>query len=620
MKKINTSALTCLFCTLTIAQGYATGDVSGALEKVGTFSAPGRLTGAVIGPGAEKGSQLLYLDYMYIGSTLEIVAVNPKTGDTRNFQNPVVTESGAYGLTLGSDGNMYMGTLPHAHLYRLDTKAQKLEDLGIPAPGEQYIWDITAAKNKKIYGVTYPNCKLISYDPTTGRMQDLGRIDPNEKYARYIVSGNGNLLYISTGVVHSGIYTYDTTNGSISQILPEAYRGRGFYNIYRGANGIIYATGLGNSFRLANGIAIKLSKNQKVAPETTDAILSNRPTVSYSGSNGGLHTDSSVNKRKSAVSPHSYLPANRASQIFRLTAAPDGKLYGSSVLPLYFFSFDPATRKFTNLGKWGGGEVYSLLAHNGRILLASYSAQSVLMTYDPKAPVKPGKQQGSNPLYVSYKGADPGWRPMAITAGKNGYIYIGAVAGYGSLEGQLAIWNTKTNTVQSLLNLIPDQSISSLAAGKMNIIYGGTSVSGGAGTKPTQKDAVLFIFDTVSRKVTSRIIPVPGAHTITNLIVASDGQLFGFADQKLFEYDPATRHIKQLGRVNYGPLIYNSIATGPNNNLYGLASKGIYVIDPSTGKTRLLHTTPKPITSGGALVGNTFYFGSTSDIYQYRLP
>jgi hypothetical protein len=605
----STALLTSSSCTAAPADGF---------EKVGTFTAVGGVKGSAVGPGAAPDSQRLYLDYMYIGDTIEIVSVDPKTGRYQIFPNPVSTESGAYGLIQGPDGNMYAGSLPNAHLYRLDTKAQKLEDLGMPCPDEQYIWDITVAPDKKLYGCTYPNCKIFSYDPATGKMQDLGRMDKAEKYARYIAADDNGFVYVSTGTVHSGIVAYNIAEKTLQQILPEADRGRLFYMIYRGEDGKVYATGLGNTFVLDNGQATKLAKDQKAAAAQSKVRLPDGSLVKLSGEPGQQQIVT-VRDGKT-VESHPYPYAGRALNIFRLTASPDGTLYGSSVLPLYVFSANPKDGKFQTIGLWGGGEAYSLLVQNKKVLLASYSAKAILMSYDPAQKIAPGDKPGSNPLYLSYEGADHAWRPQAMIEGKDGKVYVGATAGYGALGGDIAIWDTQANTVNAVKNPIPDQSIASLAAADDTTIYGGTSIGGGGGSTPTQKEAVLFRFDTATQKVISQMAPVAGAGSITNLIMAPDNKLIGFAGDTLFVYDPKTQQVVHRQKASLGSLIYNSVLFGPDHRIYGLSSNGIFVIDPATYTVQLIAKAPETITSGGALTGNQFYFGSLGTVYRYELP
>jgi len=602
-----------------IHAAQAAENTESAFRKIGTFHAIGGVKGLATGPGSTPGSRLLYVDYMYIGDTIEIVAVDPVTGKLTTFANPVPGESGSYGLIEGPDGNMYMGSLPNAHLYCLDTKTQQLKDLGMPCPGESYVWDIAVAPDKKLYGVTYPRCKLFSYDPATKEMRDLGRMDPKEQYARYVAADDVGFIYVATGTVNGGIVAYNIATGKFAQILTDADRGRGFYKVYRGSDGKAYAIGFGHAFHLQNGHAVKLTEGEKAPPAQSKVLLADGSTVGIGGRPPAAQTIQTARGGK-VVKSIPYLYEGRALNIFRFTATPQGMLYGSSVLPLYFFSLDPQTSQFASIGYWGGGESYSLIPHRGKVLLASYSANAILMAYDPSRPLKAGGTINDNPVHASYEGADHAWRPAAMIEGKDGKVYAGATAGYGALGGTLAVWDTATNEVQAIENPVKDQSVASLAAAPDGSIYGGTSIGGGGGTVATQKEAVLFQFDPASHKVTSQLVPVPGAKSITDLLMTPQGKLMGFAGDTLFVYDPQTRQIIHRQKTALGGLIYNSVVIGADQQIYGLSSDGIFSINPQNYHVREIAKAPVKITSGGALVGNQFYFANLGTVYVYTLP
>jgi hypothetical protein len=69
-----------------------------------------------------------------------------------------------------------------------------------------------------------------------------------------------------------------------------------------------------------------------------------------------------------------------------------------------------------------------------------------------------------------------------------------------------------------------------------------------------------------------------------------------------------------------GSFIYNSVALGPDHQIYGLSNQGIFSINPTTYAIKLIAKSPEPITSGGALIGDQLYFGCLGTIYRYKLP
>ena len=114
----------------------------GNFELLGTYRGLGAQVASTVGHGPTNSSQRFYISYLYLDNTIEVVAVDPDTGDFQVFPNPAPGESGARCMVAGPDGNIYLGTVPRAHFLKLDTKAGQLTDLGRPSVTEQYIWDV----------------------------------------------------------------------------------------------------------------------------------------------------------------------------------------------------------------------------------------------------------------------------------------------------------------------------------------------------------------------------------------------------------------------------------------------------------------------------------------------
>ncbi len=150
------------------------------------------------------------------------------------------------------------------------------------------------------------------------------------------------------------------------------------------------------------------------------------------------------------------------------------------------------------------------------------------MSYNPSKPIASGSRFASNPLFVNYDRADTGWRPQAMVAGPDGNIYIGSVAGYGSVNGPLTIWNPRTNKVRKVAGVVPGESVVTLArAGKL--IVGGTSIYGGGGSRPTQKEARLFIWDPATGRKTFEAAPIAAATRMTDFLAISYDKIMGIA-------------------------------------------------------------------------------------------
>jgi streptogramin lyase len=588
---------------------------AGAFKHLATFRGIGAVLRSLVGPGPTPGSERIYQSHVYIGGSLEIVSFDPDTGEHTVFPSPLPSESGAWGMVLGPDGSIYVGTLPNAHLLRLEPRSGKFTDLGRPSGTEQYIWGLSVGSDNRIYGSTYPSAKLVRYDPVGGAMEDLGRMDLTEQYGRHVAADNNGFVYIGIGSGRTGIVAYEIATGAHRDILPAQYRAPGFATVYQGADGGAYGWIAGQHFRL-RGWNLTPVAGADAAMRRYDQMRDGRFVVQVGQ---GLIRVQDPKTRHQAELPYRY--EGKEIEVFRLTMGPDGKLYGSSVLPMHFFSVHPHTGEVGRIGLLGPGEFYSLLPYKGYVLGAAYSADAPLMVYDPSRRFLPGDHgASSNPMLVKFAGQDIEWRPMAMILGPGGGVYIGAVSGYGRLGGHFTIWDPETHNVRTYQQVVTDQSIASLAVAGDQIV-GGTTVAGGGGSRPTQAEAKLFIWDTIANRKVYEVVPVPGAREISDLVIGPDRRIYGVADGSvLFAFDPTRRSIVRSMPLPFQGAVYNSAAFAADGRLWGLAKQGIFVFDPRTNAARLVATSPDPITGGFAMDERALYFASGSKVYRFEIP
>jgi hypothetical protein len=317
------------------------------------------------------------------------------------------------------------------------------------------------------------------------------------------------------------------------------------------------------------------------------------------------------------VTEKTFAYQGNALPLFRIAFGPDGELYGSSVLPIHFTRLDRTRRAFSDLGGLGGGEIYSFLSHGKQLLMAAYAGLAPLMAFDPSRPFSK-EASNANPTLVKFAGSDSGWRPEAMINGPGDLVFLGAVAGYGKLGGPLSVWNTATNTVEQYHHLIPDQSVITLTIWKDRLV-GGTTVGGGGGSHPTQKEARLFIWNPLTRQKEFEISPVTGARSVDDLITAPSGLVYGTAGGTLFVFDPQSHIVKDRKPLPFSGTTYNSVALGPDGRIWGLTRDGIFAIDIHTNQTVLVARSPEKITGGFALRDGAIYFICGPAAYRYRL-
>jgi hypothetical protein len=579
-------------------------------ERVAVYRGLGSLVASTVGPGPLAGSQRLYLSYLYVGNTLDVVAVDPETGAHKVFANPAPTESGARCMAAGPDGCIYLGTLPGAHFLKLDPKADTLVDLGRPSQTEEYIWDAAFGADKKLYGVTYPQAKLVRYDPASGKLEDLGRMDPTEMYAHYVAGSDDGFMYAGIGTSRANIAAYEIATGAHREILSAAFQRTGQARVYRGRDGRVYGV-LGNDFFRLEGWRASPIKPAEAAARQPDDVLSDGRIISVSGRKLIItHPATHETARRD------YDYAGNLLNVFRVGFGPDGRLYGSSVLPMNLLRLVEEKGRLVDLGELGGGEIYSFLSFHNRLLAAAYSGFAPLMCFDPAKPFEQGAVE-KNPALVSFAKSDSSWRPEAMIAGPDGKVYVGAVSGYGKLGGPLAAWDVAGGKVEQYQDVVKDQSVITLAAWK-NLLVGGTTVAGGGGSHPAATEARLFLWDTATRKKIFETTPVAGAGTINDLVAAPNGLVYGLANRTMFVFDPAARQVKHRVEIPFQEGIYNAAAVGHDGRIWGLASEGIFVIDTAKDDVAIFARSPKPITAGFAMSDRAIYFACGPEVWRWN--
>lgn len=573
----------------------------------GKFLGIGGCLKQLVGPGPEPGSERLYASHIYGGDTLDIVATDPLTGKTDAFSSPVPSECGAWAMALSADGQVYVGTLPAAHILRLDWQQKKLVDMGRPSQTEQYIWQLALGSDKKLYGCTFPNAKLVRFDPATGQGEDLGRMSETENYARQVAADNNGFVYVGIGTSKQDLVAYEIATGQHRSILPPEETGKpGTVTVVRGADGAVY-TPLGGWKKL-NGWQLEPSQE----PLTPPLALADGRRVTYDGRTVG------VMNADGKTETHSTGYQGKSQSIFRIGLGPDGRLYGSTAMPIHFFWADPNTQDWAEIAEAGGGEFYSFLAWKDRLLGAAYSAPTPVISYQPGKPWAPGNTPADNPWRITYATANSGWRPMAMIAGPLDKVYIGAVSGYGLLGGPLCVFDPDAGTIDEYMNVVQDQSVVSLAALPNGLIVGGTTIGGGGGSHSTQTEAKLFLWDPQTREKLYEMVPVPGQGSVGALAVGKDGLVYGFSGETMFVFDPGQRKVIKTIPHGLGGVIYNAVGPGPQGKLYGLASTGIFTIDEAAQKPEIVAAYPG-IEGGFAIRGQDIYFTVGPQIISYHL-
>ncbi len=576
------------------------------------------LWGAYVGPGKTGIRDTIYLSFGQYGAPLFLLAVNPDTGESRQFNGPLSTEMGSWGYTVDHENRIYCGSYYNGHLLRFDPKKETWEDLGQPGgEKESFICRITTAPDGKIWGGTFPSATLFSYDPKTGVSQNFGRMDPEQFYC-YPTAGEDGLIYCALQFAKADIVVFDPEKKTKTSLIPVEARKPGRVDLRKGIDGKIYVK-LSTAdfwFRVEEGRKLVVVSDPSGSfPKNTLPDGRHFSVVD----NKILRIENPLTKEAKEISLN-YDAAG--SFIFTLGTGPDNRIYGSSMLPLRLFVHEPEKGSLANLGKasLATGEIYSMAPLGDKLYLCSYP-EGRLSVYDPKKALRFGEDENANPRDLVSLGEGL-YRPRAMVAGPHGRVYVGGYPDYGLHGGAIGVYDPEKGEKRIYRHVIPNQSIASLAySRKWDLLAAGSSIRGGNGTRPVEKEAKLILWDPKEEKKIFEVVPVSEAKTILSLAATEDGMIYGITDNgKGFVLDVEKRVLKKIFELGFKDPLEVSLQGGPEGRLYGLAQEAIFSVVPPSDEVSLIARPPVSIESGMAILGRKIYFGSGAHLWEFELP
>ncbi|MBM4341089.1 MAG: hypothetical protein FJ110_16270 [Deltaproteobacteria bacterium] len=574
--------------------------------------------GSYAGPGKTGKIDTIYVVLGRYKESVSLLAVDPDTGEVRQYNSPLPNEMGSWGFTIDQENRIYLGTYYNAHLLRFDPKTEKWDDLGRPGgESETFICSLTTAPDGKIWGGTFPSAKLFSYDPKTGETKNFGRMDEKQFYC-YPTAGGDGLIYCAIRFEKTDIVVFDPAKETKTSLIPLEERRAGWLSLTRGENGKIYA-------KLPSGKWARIEEGKNLI-EVMESEIPFPKRGLPDGRQFHLVDSLLLKIQNPATKEEKEIPLRHEASgafIFVVDSGPYGRIYGSSMLPLRLFVYDPQDQSLTNLGKatHAGGQIYSMGSYEDKLYLCSYPGARISV-YDPKRPIKFGDGENANPRDLGPLGESQD-RPRAmVVARPHNKIYIGSYPDYGLHGGAISVYDPKKNERRVYRHIVKDQSIASLAyVEKFDLIAAGSSVRGGGGTRAIEKEAKLTLWDPKEEKKIFEMVPVLEAKTILSLAVSTEGILYGVTDnEKVFVFDVDKRVTRKVMDLGFKEPREISLQMGPGGKLYGLAKEVIFFIDPKDDRIVLLSNPPVPITSGMALFGRKIYFNSHAHLWEFEIP
>lgn len=551
----------------------------------------------------QKGVPCIYITMGQQGDNLFVLQIDPDTGKTRQFISDVPKSNYPTATFMSRTGKLYIGSSYAGHLLCFDPEKDSLDDLGAISPGAaSFPCRIDEDSNGRIWIGSYGTADLTSYDPETGEFDRHGRMDDVDMYNYPLVNNDGKIANLIR-MTKPHVVIFDPETGEKKSIGPITTKGESTIDIIRGIDGIIYIKSSLGNFQIKGNEAIPVDVVPDPMP--VNSALPDGTTFSLSGTR-----KIKINRPNEEMQIFDLDYELSGSDIFYVHEGPDECIYGSSILPLHLFRYNPKNEELVDLGICSSatGEAYSMANLNGKLYISSYPA-AVISEYDPSQ----AYNYGENPRNIG-RIDDISYRPRSTLTGPLGRVWTASIPDYGRWGGPLSYYDPQTGKKGAYYRIVGDGSCYTLAhLQNKELIAVGTSISGGSGTQPKVDKAVLFLWDyKAEKKIWEGTLDRP-VTTFNALLAGLDGKLYGTVrgggiPAELFVFDPESNEfINRLPVPSDHPLDLG-LQNGPDGKIYGFSSSCIYSLDPASLDTEVIIEGEFGI--AGPIQGQYIYFAT----------
>ena len=550
-----------------------------------------------------------------------ILMVNAETGASQQFDVPFKPDGDEpSAIYLSSKNRLY--TLFNSQFVEFDVASKRFTFHG--KVNGKTAMSLTEDKDGRIWAATYPNNQLVSFNPQNSSLQNHGQLAKESwtQYPRSIAVDAHGWVYVGSGLAASQIYAYNIQSHATQALLSSSQRVSGTAVVTQSQSNVVYARNGRQQFMLTNGKASGLSAGAQVAESNLKGGAQNlvdrefpsgRRLVSVDMHDRTLVTRDASGQQKTVKFNYT----TQGAALTFVCATGDNKVCGGTRFPMHTFYYSAGDNKFDS--KQLPRQPNVMAALGSRLYVAAYPDGKLFQESEN------GKNEFSEVLnaYPSIN------RPHAmLIMGGGSQIALAGTPEYGTTGGGMMFWNRSSGQKSRIdhWHLVPNHSVQAMVELSNGMLLGGTTVAPGTGgvTKATDSSE-LFLMDANTHEVRWRGAPVPGAKTITDLMVGADGLVYGLADSvDLFVFNPNNRQVVSVNRFSkdLGPSVYaqgtRAFVKGADGSIYVLLYNGIGKVDAKAHTVSRVVSSPVRITVGGAAANGRIYFGSNNHLYSWK--
>lgn len=488
----------------------------------------------------------------------------------------ILGEVAAYHLSFDEEENAYIGTCPHGKIVRFSNG--EFFDYGTICEGHQYIHSHVYYKGYLYAGTNANGAKFLRIDRKTGEKQEISApqlFEPTDRIQSYygMTLADHYIFIFMVTDQEKMLVIYDLIN---QKFLDQKIRGyQGLYTS-QPLNGKVY-------FNLKGTICSFDCSTQKIEKtvfsfENEDCkgigvwgqelLTLNHKTFQLHRMNvkNGRETKEQISLRGGKL------------QLQALEISPSGKLYIGAYMGAKAAEYDPQKKQFSAFPM---GQTEGILPLKESVIYGVYPGGKIFET--------PKKTHEKKLLKMIGQEQD---RPFLLHFAEN-KLFVGTIPGYAKHGGALSIYDFETENWEVFRHVVKNQSIVGLAF-QNGIVYGSTSVWGGLGAEPLEREAKVFRWN-ISEKRTEleRELCFPELsepiRKIGGIAFGKDGLLWGTAENIIFALNPEDLLVKKYIQLDR-EIVYTSnwrpkyLRWGQDGRLY-VNINGITALDINTMET-----------------------------------
>jgi streptogramin lyase len=563
----------------------------------------------------------IYITMGQQGDNFFVAEVDPQTGAAQQFIGTVKDSNYPTATLMSRSGMLYVGAAYAGRLYRFDPIQGKLEDLGAINPEKAaFPCGIDEDKNGRIWIGSYGTADLTAFDPKTGEFQRFGRMDDVDMYNYPLVNSDG-MICCKIMMTKPKCVVLDPKTGKKDVVGPVATKGQDTFDLRKDAQGVVHIVSSLGNFRIQG---VKAVPEKQAAAAPVRQPFQDIKEVRFVGPEAQPEKELEIQMVNGDTKTFELNLQLAGTDIFYVHRGPDDRIYGSSILPLHLFRYNPESGELVDLGKASsaGGEAYSMANLNGKIYISSYTG-ATLSVYDPAKPYQFGNMPESNPRDLG-RIDKISYRPRSTLTGPLGRVWVASIPDYGMWGGPLSWYDPATEEKKAYYNVVGDASCYTLAyLDKMDLIAVGTSIQGGSGTLPKVNQAVVFLWDYRNEKKAWEGTMDRPVEDFNALLALPDGRLVGTVrggdKPELFLFNPDTKVFEKRADLPAGAPLDLSLTLGPDGKVYGFTKSCLYRLDPSTLKAVEILREENGFDIAGPILGNDIYYAKGPSLKSVQL-